>query len=468
MANLCLKSPPPVPLLFARPLIAVVFMPVRRASAILTDMNPRKVVKKLIPKGVFAAVEPYGHLGESILFNVINGFPAKGMKVIGVTGTNGKTSTSFLIHRMLREAGYNVGLMTTVAWAINDEMHVQHEHMTNVPVPILMKRLQQMKAAGVEWVILETTSHALAQHRTWGVPYSVAVLTNITQDHLDYHKTMARYIAAKKRLFTLTQKNTKGLQIGIANADDPNGPGFAQVTSHPVLYGIDNGEVRAQDVVLAANGISYTAVAPDATYHIISKLPGSFSVYNTLAAVCVGRALGLTVDQIERGISALQGVDGRVQRIEAGQPFSVVVDYAHTSDALENVMKALKSGSKGQLAVVFGATGDRDRSKRPGMGATVSRIADKIYLTDDETYTEDPDTIRQAVYAGIVEAGGADKTEVIADRREAIRAAFKAAKPGDTVLLAGMGHEDYRNMGGKKEPWDEREVARELLAKIKK
>lgn len=426
-------------------------------------MKARTLIKRLVPKALFQAIAPWGHLAEAVVYNVAYGFPGRKLKVIGVTGTNGKTSTCFLIHRMLSEAGYKTGLMTTVAWGVDSDITHETQHMTNVPVPQLMRRLKQMRAEGVEYLVLETTSHALAQHRTWGVPYSVAVLTNITQDHLDYHKTFERYVAAKQRLFALAQRNKKGLQMGIANADDQNGASFAAVTRNSILYGIEAGDVRARNIKLSAEGISYEAKASDETYRITSRLPGSFSVYNTLAALSVGRAVGLNKTQIEQGIAALPGVAGRVERIEAGQDFAVVVDYAHTPDALENVLTALKGSTKGHLAIVFGATGDRDKTKRPIMGDVVAKLADKIYLTDDETYTENPDAIRDAVYEGIRTAGGADKTEVISDRLEAIRAAFKAAQAGDTVLLAGIGHQDHRVMAGQKVAWDEREVARKIL-----
>jgi UDP-N-acetylmuramoyl-L-alanyl-D-glutamate--2,6-diaminopimelate ligase len=340
--------------------------------------------------------------------------------------------------------------------------------MTNVPVPLLMKRLKEMKAAGVEWLVLETTSHALVQHRTWGVPYSVAVLTNISQDHLDYHKTMERYIAAKQRLFKLAQRNKQGLQMGIANADDQNGASFAAETQNSIMYGIQAGDVRALNIKMDADCIRYDAKAQDETYHISSHLPGSFNVYNTLAAVCVGRAIGLTPEQIEQGIAALPGVAGRMEAISEGQKFAVLVDYAHTPDALENALSALRESTKGKLAIVFGATGDRDKSKRGPMGDVAARLADRIYLTDDETYTEDPETIRGAVMQGIIEAGAESKTAVVPDRMQAILQAFKDAKPGDTILLAGIGHQDYRAMGGVKLSWDERDVARKLLKELKK
>jgi len=430
-------------------------------------MNIRKIVKAVVPRSLFTAIAPYGHMVEAMIYNCAYGFPARGMKVVGITGTNGKTTTSFLVHRMLQESGRKTGLMTTVAWAIGDDMKLQTQHMTNVPVPLLMKRLKAMKAAGVEWLVLETTSHALAQFRTWGVPYSVAVLTNISQDHLDYHGTMERYVAAKQRLFQLAQRNQRGLQMGIANADDRYGASFAAFTQNSIMYGTEAGDVRATNIKMSGAGIAYDAAIGKERLHITSTLPGAFNVYNTLAAVCVGRAVGLTNTEIEQGIAALPGVAGRLEAVDAGQKFAVVVDYAHTPDALANVLQALRASTKGKLIVVFGATGDRDRTKRGPMGEVAAKLADAIFLTDDETYTEDADTIREAVYAGIIVADGKDKTEVIADRMEAIRAAFAAAKAGDTVLLAGLGHQDYRAMGTEKQPWDEREVARKLLAEIK-
>lgn len=429
-------------------------------------MRFRRLAKKIIPKRLLRVVAPYGHLTEGILYNCIYGFPARGMIVIGVTGTNGKTTTSFLVHRMLQESGYKAGLITTAAWAIGDDMYPQKEHMTNVPMPLLMQRLRAMRAAGVEWLVLETTSHALSQYRTWGVPYSVGVLTNISHDHLDYHKTMERYIAAKRRLFTYVRRNKKGLQFGIVNADDRYASSFAGQARHTLTYGINDGDIRAENIRLDASGIAYDATTktkPHTKCRIISYLPGGFNVYNTLAALCVGRAVGLTDEQIARGIASLAGVPGRMEPIHAGQQFAVIVDYAHTPAALENVLGSLRQSTEGNLAVVFGATGDRDRTKRGPMGAVAARLADKIYLTNDETYGESPDAIRMAVLQGIGTAGGTDKTQVVSDRLQAIRRAFAEAVAGDTVLLAGLGHQDYRMMGNRKQPWDDRTIARQAL-----
>lgn len=426
-------------------------------------MNVRKIVKAFIPSTVFRKIEPIGHLGESVLFNLINGFPARNFKVIGITGTNGKTTTAFLVHRMLHEAGYKVGLMTTVAYGAGDDLMPQTYHMTNVPVPEMMRHLKHLKAQGVEWLVMEATSQALAQNRVWGVPFSVVAMTNISQDHLDYHKTMDNYIQAKVKLFKLANHNKNGLRTGVINADDAQASEFIDVIKNPLTYGIKDGVLQAKNIKSAASGVKYKAVIGDDEYDINCRLPGKFNVYNSLAAVGIGRALGLDKPAIEQGIAALDSVSGRMTSLNAGQDFDVIVDFAHSPDALKNVLAACKELSAGKVILVFGATGDRDKSKRPVMGQTAAQNADQIFLTDDETYTEDPQAIIQAVYKGIETAGGQDKTTIIGDRLKAIKAAFAAAKPGDTVILAGIGHQTTRNMDGQEEPWNEIEIARKLL-----
>lgn len=387
------------------------------------------------------------------------------MKVIGVTGTNGKTTTCFLIHRMLYEAGYKVGLMTTVGWGAGADITPQTIHMTTVPVPALIKRLKKLEGQGVEWLVMETTSHALAQHRDFGINYSLAVLTNITHEHLDYHGTFERYVQAKLKLFRRANHNKNGLRTGVVNADDPNADRFMAAIKNNLSYGIKNGDLQAKKIELSPAGIKYEAVTGDEKYEIKCRIPGRFNVYNTLAAVQVGRALGLSKRQIEQGIAALDGVAGRMTSFTGKSGVSVVVDFAHTPDALENVLKAAKESSKGKVILVFGATGDRDKAKRPVMGEVAAKNADLIFLTDDETYTEDPQAIIDAVYKGIGTAGGGPKTTVIQDRMEAIKAALAAAKKSDTVLLAGMGHQTTRNMGGKEAAWNEIEIAQKLLKK---
>ncbi|MDZ7744436.1 MAG: UDP-N-acetylmuramoyl-L-alanyl-D-glutamate--2,6-diaminopimelate ligase [Candidatus Saccharibacteria bacterium] len=424
-------------------------------------MRIRSIVKKLIPKGVFEKIEPLGHWGEAVLVNLAMGMPTRGLKVIGVTGTDGKTTTCTMIYQMLRESGVKASLLTTVSVDIADGKGERPSTvgLTTASVRQLLGMLKKCRQNGAEWVVLETSSHALAQHRVWAVPYEIAVMTNVTHEHLDYHKTFERYVAAKVKLFKQANHH-RGLKTGVVNVDDPSARKFAGAIKNPVTYGTKDGELQAQNIQLRPDGSTYKAVIKDESYDIECRLPGDFNIYNSLAAVAVGRAVGLNKTDIERGIASLQSVAGRMERIEVGQPFNVIVDYAVTPEALKVVLTTVQSVTKGNVHLVFGATGDRDKDKRPIMGKIAAELADKVYLTDDETYTEAPEAIRQAVFAGIEQAGGKSKTTVIDDRLEAIKTALGSAKPGDTVLLTGIGHQNYRNMGGEKQEWDEREIAR--------
>jgi UDP-N-acetylmuramoyl-L-alanyl-D-glutamate--2,6-diaminopimelate ligase len=401
----------------------------------------RSAVKKLIPVGLFGAIEPYGHLMEAFLYNLVNGFPGRGLKVIGVTGTNGKTSTAFLIHKMLQESGHNTGLMTTVAWGVGDDITQQVQHYTNVPVPELMKRLKYLRAAKVDWVVMEITSQALAQNRAWGVPFSVAVMTNVTHEHLDYHKTFERYRDAKRRLFKRANKNRHGLRTGVINAEDPSAELFAGDVKNPVLYGVKQGDIRASDVKLSPSAVSYEVKSQE--LKISCKLPGSFNVYNSLAAVCVGVKLGLSAEQIEQGIAALEGVEGRMTRIDEGQDFDVIVDYAHTPDSFEKLFKDLKPVVRGKLIVVFGSAGRRDEAKRAAQGEIAGKYADEVVITEEDDRDMDGAEIMDEVAAGAEKVGKVRDRDLflVHDRTEAINFAVKRARQGDTVMLLGKGHE---------------------------
>lgn len=440
-------------------------------------MNIRKVVKMFIPMGLFRKVEPYGHLAEAIFFNVLYGFPARKLKVVGVTGTNGKTTTTFLVHRMLHEAGYSAGLMTTVAYGVGLDIQPQVHHMTNVPVPELMKRLRSMKKQGMEWLVLETTSQGLVQNRVWGVPFSVAVLTNITHEHLDYHGTFEKYRDAKKLLFTRTNKNKRGLQVGVINADDPACDVFAAAVTNPMTYGVEKGQLKAEDVELSSNGVKYTAriggnkkqgKAAD-EYQIVCNLPGSFNVSNSLAAVGVGRAIGLKKEQIEQGIAALDGVEGRMTRISEGQGFNVIVDFAHTPDSFEKLFKDLRPVVKGRLIVMFGSAGRRDEAKRPLQGALAGKYADEVIITEEDDRDADGQEIMEQIAAGAVEAGKERDLNLflVHDRVEAINFAIgRADTPNDTILLLGKGHEKTIERANGENPWDEIGTAHAALVQL--
>jgi UDP-N-acetylmuramoyl-L-alanyl-D-glutamate--2,6-diaminopimelate ligase len=299
-------------------------------------MSFRSLVKAFIPKKLFRNIEPYGHLSEAVLLNLLNGFPARKLKVIGVTGTNGKTTTCFLIHKMMHEAGYKVGLMTTVAYGVGDNLNPQVHHMTNVAVPELMQRLKWFEKQGVDWLVLETTSHALAQNRVWGIPYSLAVMTNVTHEHLDYHGSFESYLEAKLKLFELTAKNKKGLKMGVVNADDACADRFTKAVPESTTYGTKQGQIKAKDIKATSSGSQFRVVSSEdknLKLDIKVNLPGSFNIYNALAAVSTGLTLGIDPVDIEKGIAALTNVEGRMTNIDEGQPFSVVVDFAHTPDS---------------------------------------------------------------------------------------------------------------------------------------
>lgn len=430
-------------------------------------MSFRSVVKKIVPKELFPAIEPYGHWGEAVLFNAIKGFPARRLNVIGVTGTNGKTSTCFLIHRMLHEAGYKVGLMTTVAYGAGMDIKPQETHMTTASVPVLLDRIIELKQQGIEWLVLETTSHALAQHRVWGIPYSAAVLTNITHEHLSYHGTFERYVAAKKMLFEQTSRNRHGRQLGVVNADDPSAELFARAIKHPLLYGINKGDVQATNITLTASGVAYDVNMVNISYHITCKLPGSFNVYNSLAAVSVGRALGLSKEQIEQGIAALEGVEGRMTRIDEGQNFEVIVDYAHTPDSFEQLFRDLKPIVKGKLIVLFGSLGGGDTAKRPLQGELAGSFANEVIITEEDDRTENPEQIMNDIATGAMKAGKLRKKDLflIHNRTEAMQFAVDRAKEGDVVLFLGKGHEKTIEHNTGTEPWDEIATARAVLKK---
>jgi UDP-N-acetylmuramoyl-L-alanyl-D-glutamate--2,6-diaminopimelate ligase len=322
-----------------------------------------------------------------------------------------------------------------------------------------------MKSQGVDWLVLETTSHALAQNRVWGVPYSVAVMTNITHEHLDYHGTFENYLAAKKKLFVLANRNKKGLRTGIINADDPNASQFAAAITNPVMYGVELGDLRATHVKLTPAGSRYLAVIGDEEYKIECHLPGSFNVSNSLAAVGVGRALGLNKDQIQKGIAALKGVEGRMTRIDEGQDFDVIVDFAHTPDSFEKLFDDLKPVVKGKLICMFGSAGRRDEAKRAVQGRLAGEYCDEVVITEEDDRDVDGMEIMNQIAGGAESAGKVRDTDLflVHDRTEAIKFTLNRASKGDTVLLLGKGHEKTIERADGEHPWDEIGTTHEAL-----
>lgn len=408
-------------------------------------MNPRKIVKKLIPKSLFGRIEPYGHWGEAIIENVLFGFPARRLKVIGVTGTAGKTTTCTLITHMLRESGYKVAMMTTVAIDYGDGRGARENttRMTSLGSLLLLRAIKRMKAHGVEWLVLETTSQALSQHRVWGVPYSIVGYTNLTHDNFHYHRTFERYRTAKLMMFKQCNRNRRGLRVGLVNADDENGHYFADAIAHPTTYGIKSGDLRANDIKLTATGSKFRACVGSDRYDIVSRLPGEFNVYNCLAAIGICRAAGLTKAQVEKGVASLKSVNGRMNAIDMGQDFGVIVDYAPIPDAFEKVFTAIKPTVKGRVISVFGTPGRRDELKGPIQGEIAGRNSDIVILTEEDDRDQDGTRLMELCASGAEKAGKVrGKTLLLIHEREAaVQKAIDLAKPGDMVLLLGKGEE---------------------------
>ena len=431
--------------------------------------NIRTIVKKLVPLTLFKKIEPFGHLLESILMNIRYGFPSRGMHVIGVTGTNGKTTTTLMIHALLANAGYKVGVLSTVAYGVGTEIKPQVEHMTTTQAGVLQKRLREFKKQGVEWVIIETSSHSLAQHRVWGIPYELAVMTNLTRDHLDYHGTFAAYGEAKIRLFEIAAKH--GMKVGIGNADDNNFVAFTDKTPNHTSYGIHEGDVRADHIVLASDHVAYEAHAGADSYKIRVNIPGKFNVYNSLAVVSVGRALGMNKEQIEEGIASLTGVEGRMNLINEGQKFKVLVDFASTSDGFERLFENIRPAVKGKLIAVFGSAGRRDETKRPVQGEIAGRNADVVVLTEEDDRDVDGNEILEQIAKGVEKTGKTRNKDLflISNREEAIGFAMAQAKTAnDMVVLLGKGHEKTIERADGVYPWNESDVARAALQELLK
>ena len=365
---------------------------------------------------------------------------------------------------MLTEAGIKAGLMTTVAYGVGNDITPQVAHMTTVSAPLLQKRLAEFKKQNVEWVVLEVTSHALAQHRTFGVPIEIAVMTNVTHEHLDYHRTFERYLAAKTKLFKLASR------VGVINADDPSAETFRQAVKQSVSYGLKSGDWRAQDINLSAHGSDYTALIDDDSYHIHVNIPGEFNVYNSLAAAAVGREVGLTKTQIEQGIAALAGVEGRMTVVDAGQPFSAIVDFAHTPDSFERLLNDVRNTTKGKLVVLFGSAGRRDEAKRAIQGEIAGKYADEIILTEEDDRDIDGNTILSQIASGAEKTGKKREENLflVPDRTAAINfAVSRVSSPKDTVIFLGKGHEKTIERADGAHPWNEIETVQQAILNIK-
>ena len=385
--------------------------------------------------------------------------------MIGVTGTNGKTTTTNIVRAILRKAGFKVGLIGTINIMIEDEAIVAHN--TTPDVVDLQRALYRMKEAGCEYVVMEVSSHALALNRVAGCEYDNAALTNITQDHLDFHKTLENYRDAKGLLFEHLHEGKKENKTAVFNMDDASSPILCDRTKTRILT---YGEGRNNDIYplffkVEAKQMRLQLHTPVGEMDLLLKITGEFNVYNVMAAVAIALAEQIDKKTIVDVLNGFDGVPGRFQLVEAGQPYTVIVDYAHTPDGLENVLKTARSITEGKLWVVFGCGGDRDNKKRPIMGRIALELADRVVVTSDNPRTEDPAVIIDEIAEALKDVPEGKSVELIAERRDAIYHALSEAAANDVIMIAGKGHENYQILADKTIHFDDREVVQEYWKK---
>jgi UDP-N-acetylmuramoyl-L-alanyl-D-glutamate--2,6-diaminopimelate ligase len=431
------------------------------AVAILTD---REGLERSVATGLPVVVVPSVRPALGPVAARLYGAPADDLLMLGVTGTNGKTTVSYLIDGGLRAAGYLTGLIGTVETRIGER--VVKSSRTTPEAPDLQALFAVMREDGVGAVAMEVSSHALAYGRTAGIHYAVAAFTNLTQDHLDFHADLEDYFEAKAKLFT-----PEYTRFSVVNTDDAYGRRIAaRLTAADLPHwtysstGAPDAHWRAEHVEPGPNGSRFVLVGPDGTRHEAAvQLPGAFNVANAMAAAITLIAAGIEPETAVRGVAAVPGVPGRMQRVDAGQPYLAVVDYAHTPDAVETLLAAVRPVTAGRLRIVVGCGGDRDRGKRPLMGAAAARGADEVILTNDNPRSEDPSAILEAAAAGAREAiaaGARSTVHVVPDRAAAIDAAVAASGPGDAIVIAGKGHEQGQEIAGVVHPFDDAAVLR--------
>jgi UDP-N-acetylmuramoyl-L-alanyl-D-glutamate--2,6-diaminopimelate ligase len=389
------------------------------------------------------------------------GHPSSQMKVVGITGTNGKTTTAYLVSAILDAAGIRCGLLGTVTYRIGDRAF--DATRTTPEAPDLQSYMRDMVSDGCGACVMEVTSHALALKRVDGIRFAAGVFTNLTRDHLDFHADMEDYFAAKRRLFELLPTDAPA----VINIDDPRGAALVEMTNRPVTYGINRtADVSPGPLSFSLAGLDFDIRAPRGVVHVRSKLVGKPNVYNILGAVGTALELGVPIEAIEEGLRRLPGVPGRFEVVSSeADDVTVVVDYAHTDDALRNLLETARPMATRKLITVFGAGGDRDRTKRPLMGMVAARLSDVVVITSDNPRSEDPERIIEEVKRGAdAETRQSHASIVIeVERREAIANAVRGAGQGDVVLIAGKGHEKYQEIGGRRFAFDDIEVAREAL-----
>jgi UDP-N-acetylmuramoyl-L-alanyl-D-glutamate--2,6-diaminopimelate ligase len=439
------------------------------ATAIVTDSDAAfdEVIEKH-PQIAVARVA-HGRHALSLLAASFYAHPEKKLALSGVTGTNGKTTTAFLLDAMLNSAGRRTVLVGTIEYHVAGV--VKASPHTTPESRDLLSLLADGVAAGASEAVMEVSSHALEQGRVWQLPFDVAIFTNLTRDHLDYHGTMEAYFTAKRRLFD--GANGVVPRVAVINIEDPYGAELAikarEAGAEIFSYGLGVGEFRAEDVSMSAAGMEFLLVVPNGSVAVRTKLTGKVNVYNLLAASAAAFARGLTLEQIAEGAASLACVPGRFQTVDAGQPYTVVVDYAHTDDALRNLISLAREFVKpthGRVITLFGCGGDRDRTKRPLMGRAAGEGSDFVVLTSDNPRSEEPEVILGDALPGLEATGVKFTTEP--DRAKAIHLAVETAMPGDIVLLAGKGHEKTQTLRDHVIPFDDVEVAEQAIRELTK
>ena len=428
--------------------------------------NLTKTARKVLPKSALVGLEKSYRKSRAKIISARFGNPARDLRIIAVTGTNGKTTTVNFLNEILKEAGYRTAMFSTANIEIAGEQTVNDTNSTTATVARLQKFFRDAKKADVEFALIEATSHALDQYKFEGLPIEMAIMTNLTQDHLDYHKTMENYAAAKAKLFEIQPR------FIVLNTDDKYFDYFNkfEADEQKITYGeSDLAEVKIKSFKLYKKGSEANLrIDNNVELEIATNLPGEFNIYNMTAAAAGAYLLGISLKDIQEGIANLEGVPGRFEYATPGLPFDTIVDYAHTPDALEKLLKSAKEISKNRTILVFGACGDRDREKRPIMGKIAQDLADRIIITDEENYTEDATQIREEIISGISKKNNKLPANIqeIPDRKEAIRKALQIAGKGDIVLITGLGHEVYRVIDGEKTPWNDTQIVREIAQEI--
>lgn len=428
------------------------------AAAILTtrDIEP--------PEGMAVLKVPELNEALDAIVPFFHDYPAQSMRVIGITGTNGKTTTSYITRAILRNAGFKVGLIGTIQIMVEEETLPIHN--TTPDVVELQNLLAMMRDKGMDYVVMEVSSHALDQNRVAGIEFDTAVFTNLTQDHLDYHKTLENYKLAKAKLFGLLSKGGKKQgKTAVVNIDDGAGETMlAHAECRHLTYAIHRAaDLRAEDISVLPGGARFRLSGDFGSMDLQLHITGIFNVYNVMSAVGAALAEGISPDVIQKALQDFVSVPGRFELVNEGQDFSVIVDYAHTPDGVENVLRTARQIARRHIITVFGCGGDRDRTKRPIMGRMAAELSDTVIATSDNPRTEDPEFILGQVEEGVKEAIGGKHHECIVDRRTAIFRAVELAQKDDIVVILGKGHEDYQILKDRTIHFDDREVAREAI-----